>query len=127
MSHTSLFISILILLGVISDPPVDLCSFELNWLPVEMRILFTLLCIIFKLIVSRHLRIELITAHTSNVDTKSCGAVKLVHLKVRPQPSKAYDDKAFRVYAPKTWNCLPIDLRCINEYNSFKSFKNSPF
>ena len=34
----------------------------------------------------------------------------------------AYGDHgAFRVYAPKTWNSLPTDLRCINEYNSFKN------
>ena len=98
---------------------------ELHWLPVEARVEFKNLCIIFKLI--RHgesapfyLK-ELIEVHVPTIRTKSCDSVKLVHHNIRPKPTRAYGDRAFCMYAPQLWNSLPVSLRDITSFASFRS------
>ena len=41
--------------------------------------------------------------------------VKLANHFARPKPSAAYGDRAFSVYAPILWNCLYVELRCIDD------------
>ena len=97
---------------------------ELHWLPVVVHVEFKILCIVFKLIrhseSAPHYVKELISVHIPNIHTKSCEGLKLNYPNVRPNPSKAYGDRDFTIYAPVVWNSLPAFLRNINEFDIFK-------
>ena len=101
---------------------------ELHWLPVEVRIQFKLLCIIFKLI--RHSELapwylsSLIRIQNGNSRTRAATGVKLTPFSLKShgkQTSIQYGDRAFSVAAPKLWNELPLDLRSITVLSIFKS------
>ena len=95
----------------------------LHWLPVDQRIRFKILCIIFKIIhcntAPRYLT-ELITIRMPiRENMRSNSSVSLVQSKIKT--NKSYGDRAFSVCAPKLWNKLPEAIRSINTFNNFKS------
>ena len=98
---------------------------NLHWLPVEGRVEFKIICIIFKLIyhceTAPHYLKDLISIHQSKVNTRGSEGVKLGYPRVRPATTRAYGDRAFSIHAPKVWNALPGNLRNINIYEHFKS------
>ena len=101
---------------------------ELHWLPVEERIRFKIICIVFKIVrlggsAPGYLS-ELITVDQSVHNTRESIGLRLkpfshkVHGKMT---SRLYGDRAFSVCAPKLWNRLPSDLRMLVNFDVFKT------
>ena len=101
---------------------------ELHWLPVEQRIHFKILCIIFKLI--RHVDsapsylTDIVQVCTPSYRTRSCREVILAPFSYKSHgkmTSNQYGDRALSVVAPDLWNNLPSNLRSLTQFNQFKS------
>lgn len=96
---------------------------QLHWLPIEARVLFKVVCIIFKIIHSDtspiYLR-ELISVNDGVRRLRNTEGTTLCHPNFGKKPTRAYGDRAFAVYAPLVWNSLPVSLRILSCYNSFK-------
>ena len=95
---------------------------ELHWLPVTFRIDFKIHCQIFKTIHSstapRYLA-ELVEVQQSTRSLRSNSIVRL-------QPPSGnflvdYGERAVKVYAFKLWNGLPVKIRRITNFDTFKS------
>ena len=101
---------------------------ELHWLPVSLRINFKILCIIFKVIhhsetAPRYLT-EILTVHSAPRSTRSATEIRLQPFPMKRRQDrtlKSYGDRALAVCGPNLWNGLPSELRCITNYNNFKS------
>ena len=71
---------------------------------------------------------ELLSYRTCSCTLRSTDQKLLAVLKSR---LKTYGERAFSVAAPKLWNELPLDLRCLDTINLFKKhlktdlFKNA--
>ena len=94
---------------------------ELHWLPVTQRIIFKIVCIVFKCIHSPDLPVylkELVSIRRSEHRLRS------THTNLLAVPSgkttKTYGDRAFSVNAPLLWNRLPVELRLSGSYEVFK-------
>ena len=85
---------------------------ELHWLPVQNRIVFKILLLVFKFylnLVPVYIK-ELL--HTSERD--------VLILQV-PRANTPYGDRAFEIAAPRLWNALPSYIRRSNTIAYFKS------
>jgi hypothetical protein len=94
---------------------------ELNWLPVEKRVMYKVLLIVFKIIhgtgpsylnvlTSRDVTLSRTLRHSnSNM------------LNVAFTPSSFVYHRSFTFAAPRIWNTLPSNLRCCDELNVFKT------
>ena len=85
---------------------------ELHWLPVQKRIVFKILLLVFKFylnLVPVYIK-ELL--HTSERD--------VLILQV-PRAYTPYGDRAFEIGAPRLWNALPSYIRGSNTISYFKS------
>ena len=93
---------------------------KLHWLPVEYRIKFKVLLLVYKCL--NHLApkylIQLISVYTSPKDTRSTG-----NLSLDPPMSRTvkYGDRAFAVAGPALWAKLPISIRKAASVDSFKT------
>ena len=83
-----------------------------------MRSLGWLLCIIHKAIHRgfHEYLAQSITIQSSNRSSRKCHIMKLV----QQSTSLAFSESAFSVIAPKSWNSLPYDIRCITSISLFK-------
>ena len=92
---------------------------QLHWLPVRMRILYTLMVLIYRAVEGTgpsYLR-DIITLYRPNTSTilRSEGRLDL------PQGNLlSHGDRAFSVAAPFQWNKLPSDLTNCSSHNAFK-------
>ena len=82
--------------------------FDLHWLSVSYRIVFTILLLVFKSLnnLSPSYLADSYQSHSRNLRSASNQLLE--------QPRsfmKTYGDKAFSVCAPKLWNSPPLDLR----------------
>ena len=57
-----------------------------------------------------------ITIQSSNRSSRKCHIMKLV----QQSTSLEFSESAFSVIAPKSWNSLPYDIRCITSILLFK-------
>ena len=94
---------------------------QLHWLPVHFRILFKVLHV---LLVYKALNgmaplyiTELLSYRTCSRTLRSPDQKLLAVPKSR---LKTYGDRDFSVAAPKLWNELPLDLRCLDKIDLFK-------
>ena len=92
---------------------------ELHWLPVEYRIKFKLLLIVFKCI---H---ELAPEYLSKTITRYSPPVKLRSSEAFPlnlplSNSVSFGDRAFSIAGPVLWNHLPRKIRQAPSVNCFK-------
>ena len=91
---------------------------ELHWLPVARRITYKVLCLVYKALheisAPAYLR-SLLCEHGNERVLRSTAATTLVV----PRSFRSYGDRAFRVYAPKMWNFLPLHLRNSTSLASF--------
>ena len=92
---------------------------DLHWLPVEQRIKFKLLLIVFKCVhdMAPPYLAELITPYTPALNLRSASSCKLVV----PCTRSGYGDRAFCRIGPVYWNDLPSDLRALNDFREFKA------
>ena len=92
---------------------------QLNWLPVEYRIIFKILLITFKIlngIAANYLK-NLLEPYVPRRTLRSMAKLKLV------DPSyklSTYGSKAFSVCAPRLWNGIPLEIRQSNSVSVFK-------
>ena len=101
---------------------------ELHWLPVEQRIRFKILCIVFRII--RHgesapcYLTDLLKIQQPSYRTRTSVEAKLVPFskKLHGKPTaQQYGDRALSVAGPTLWNSLPVHLRSILKFTIFKS------
>ena len=91
---------------------------SLGWLKFRYLCRYRLLCITHKVI---HLRspeylADLISIHTLSRASRKCHTMKIV----QRSTISAHSDSAFSVVAPKYWNSLPYDIRCLKSLSLFK-------
>ena len=84
--------------------------FELHWLPVEHRIVFKILLLVFKSLnnLAPSYISDLLTPYIPSRSLRSSNQSLLV---VPRSIQKSYGDRAFAVAAPRLWNALPIRMR----------------
>ena len=91
---------------------------SLGWLKFRYICIHRLLCITHKAIhrgFPEYLA-QSITIQSSNRFSRNCHIMKLV----QQSTSLAFSESAFSVIAPKSWNSLPYDIRCITSISLFK-------
>ena len=92
---------------------------ELHWLPIQNRVMYKLLLMVYK---SQHNMVpDYITAHlldyTPSRRLRSSEDKQLVVIKTHTH----YGDISFQVTANKLWNAAPFQLKSIQNIDSFKS------
>lgn len=92
---------------------------DLHWLPVEYRITYKILLLVYKAIngLSPSYISNLLSFCTSSYSLCSCSN-KL--LQVPRSKLKSYGDRRFSIAGPKLWNSIPASLRNADSLNSFK-------
>ena len=85
---------------------------ELHWLPSEARIIFKILCYVFKCL---H---DLAPVYlTELISIRRDHSLELVV----PRTRSKIGDRAFACAGPRLWNALPVDIRKIGSLDCFKS------
>ena len=59
---------------------------------------------------------DLISMHTLSRASRKCHTMKIV----QRSTISAHSESAFSVVAPKNWNSLPYDIRCLKSLSLFK-------
>ena len=92
---------------------------QLHWLKVPQRITFKILTLTFLAIHGKAPTYicELVEQHTLRRELRSTSNVIMLK---QPRSRTAAGDRAFVTAAPRLWNCLPADIRCITTISSFK-------
>jgi len=93
---------------------------DLHWLPVQYRILFKNLLIVYKSLnglCPKYLKQKL---HFRNYTSRSLRSVTRKLLVEPRSHSKTYGDRAFTNYAPRLWNELPYYIRNSESVVAFK-------
>ena len=91
---------------------------SLGWLKFRYICIHRLLCITHKAIhrgFPEYIA-QSITIQSSNRSSQKCHIMKLV----QQSTSLAFSESAFLVIAPKSWNSLPYDIRCVSSISLFK-------
>ena len=92
---------------------------DLYWLPVEYRIIYKILLVVYKAIngLSPSYISNLLSFCSSSYSLCSCSN-KLLQV---PRPKlKSYGDRSFSIAGPKLWNSVPTSLRNADSLDSFK-------
>ena len=97
--------------------------FDLHWLPVNQRIVFKILLLVYKVLhqLAPSYLVDLISVmpcSSYNLRRNNNG-VLLRHPAAHSK--KTLGDRSFSRAAPKLWNNLPFEIRCSNSIVSFKS------
>ena len=93
---------------------------SLHWLPVEDRITYKILTIVFKALhgLAPSYLTELLSPHKTARFVRSCDE----DLLFQPRHHVAtYADMSFHIGAPRKWNKLPHHLRVATDFNTFKA------
>ena len=92
---------------------------NLHWLPVEKRITYKVLLIVFKCLngLSPQYLSEPLIEYKPTRTLRSCSKKLLVVPRVN---TKRYGERAFSVIGPRLWNSLPQNLRDITNLEHFK-------
>ena len=92
---------------------------DLHWLPVEYRITYKILLLLYKAIngLSPSYISNLLSFCTSSHSLRSCSNKLLQVPRSKP---KSYGDRRFSIAGPKLWNSIPGSLRNADSLNSFK-------
>ena len=92
---------------------------DLYWLPVEYRIIYKILLVVYKAIngLSPSYISNLLRFCSSSYSLCSCSN-KL--LQVPRSKLKSYGDRSFSIAGPKLWNSVPTSLRNADSLDSFK-------
>lgn len=91
----------------------------LHWLPIEQRIKFKLLLLVFRALngsAPEYLS-ELLTVYTPSRALRSANSYRLIVPKTR---LKTYGDRAFFSAGPREWNVLPLYIRKADDLHTFK-------
>ena len=92
---------------------------ELHWLPVESRIIFKILLLVYKSL--NNLAPAYINSLLKNYKpSRNLRSVDQGLLTIPRSNQRTYGDRAFSVAAPKLWNALPLDIRNSGSITLFK-------
>ena len=93
---------------------------QLHWLPVEKRIIFKTLLMVFKAFhgLAPHYIQELISHYTPSRSLRSSNDKRL---NVPHTSSTLVQSRAFSFVGPKLWNDLPRHIRFVHSIEQFKS------
>ena len=99
---------------------VTACLKELHWLPVNLRIDFKIMMMVWKCLNGQapSYLVELIHLDCKKRPLRSSSSNLLVIPKTN---SKTFGDRSFAVSGPVLWNKLPTDLRVCKSLEQFKS------
>ena len=91
----------------------------LHWLPVEARIDYKVLVLVFKSLhgLAPHYLAELLHVKVNSRTLRSSHQNLLC---VPVTRLKSYGDRSFYAYAPKVWNSLPQEVRECSDLDTFK-------
>ena len=91
---------------------------ELHWLPMEQRIQFKTLCMVFKALHKQapDYITEMLIPYRPSRRLRSSDQ----HLLTVPRTNLKYGTRAFSVAAPSLWNQLPAHIRATESYERFK-------
>ena len=92
---------------------------ELHWLPIEYRIIFKILLLVYKSLNGTSLSYLAQKLHYRS-HTRSLRSVSNELLMQPRSYTKTYEDRAFAVHAPREWNLIPYKIRKSNTISSFK-------
>ena len=86
---------------------------DLHWLPVQARIQFKLLSIVFKCIhgTGPHYLLELLCRRTMRPGLRSAYSFKLYSPRTQSRAERSTADRAFSISGPKLWNQLPASIQ----------------
>lgn len=92
---------------------------DLNWLPIDRRIIFKIVFLTFKAVnnLAPNCVCELLHRYTPG---RSMRSSSLNLLLIPPSKLKSYGDRAFSVCAPKLWNSLPKQIKEATSVYAFK-------
>jgi hypothetical protein len=92
---------------------------DLHWVPIRYRINYKTNLLTYKCLkgTAPSYLCDLIEEYAPSRSLRSSNKHLLKEKLAR---SKTYGERAFSVCAPKLWNQLPLDLRCIDTIESFK-------
>ena len=94
--------------------------FDLHWLPVKQRIWFKIMLLTFKCLIGKapvYLR-DMAERYMPNRTLRSSNALLL---KVPRFKNKTLGARTFGYAAASLWNSLPLEIRAIDNIDSFKS------
>ena len=93
--------------------------FELHWLPIQYRIIFKILLLVYK---SRNGTLPSYLAQKLHYrsHTRSLRSASNELLMQPGSYTKTYGDRGFAVHAPREWNLLPYEIRKSSTISSFK-------
>jgi len=93
---------------------------RLHWLPVDVRIDFKVLLMVYKALhgLAPYYIRELLNDYQPTRQLRSSSNIMLQIPRTR---TVRYGDRAFSAYAPKIWNILPLHVRQSDTISSFKS------
>ena len=84
---------------------------ELHWLPIRARIIFKIVCFVYKCLHS------MAPVYLSSLlEIKNDTNLTLV----KPRSTRIYGDRAFSSCGPALWNALPLTVRQIPTLDNFK-------
>lgn len=98
-----------------------LCLKELHWLPIRSRIMYKMLCIVFKCLNNqgpKYLCDLLAEQPQRRENMRSSNKIK--QLIVPRTTRKTFADRSFSVAGPKLWNDLPDTVKQCQTYEEFK-------
>ena len=92
---------------------------ELHWLPIQYRIIFKILLLVYKSPngTSPSYLAQKLHYHSH---TRSLRSVSNELLMQPRSYTKTYGDRAFAVHAPREWDFIPYEIRKSNTISSFK-------
>ena len=92
---------------------------ELHWLPIQYRIIFKFLLLVYKSLNGTSPSYLAQKLHYRS-HTRSLRSVSNELLMQPRSYTKTYGDRAFAVHAPEEWNLIPYEIRKSNTISSFK-------
>ena len=94
--------------------------FDLKWLPIEERILFKVLCYVYKGLngLAPKYISELLKLRSTPYDLRGDEEIML---EVPATKYVGFGDRAFSVFGPRNWNKLPKEIKMSPNFDTFKS------
>lgn len=92
---------------------------ELHWLPINMRIKYKLLILVFRAVKTGTPAYisNMLQSHTTDRPSRTQYQFQLQVPKSR---TKTFGDRRFGYAAPHLWNTLPAELRSLNSFDEFR-------
>ena len=97
--------------------------YTLNWLPTKDRIMYKILCLAFKCVhgLGPSYFNEMFVQNVPQRRLRSNHTNEITYIVPRNK-NKTFGDRSFSFGGPYEWNNLPNELKCIENYATFKKY-----